>query len=1513
MFALSNNKIILTMKKNYFIAILALVANFVNAQIEPTSYRGAFAPAPTAMWTDSWTNYDPQNTVYPATNVTVNADITANTTWTTGNTYALSGLIYVRNNVTLTIQPGVIIKGAGAGSGLVITKGSKLSAIGTAASPIVFTSNNAAGSRNKGDWGGIILLGKGAFNLNNGVNNIEGITASVYTEYGGGLSPDNNDNSGTLKYVRIEFGGYVYAPNSEINGLTLGAVGKGTTIDYVQVSYANDDAFEWFGGSVNCKHLVSFRNLDDDFDTDNGYNGTVQYALAIRDPQISDNPSVSTSEGFESDNNAGGTLVAPYTSAIFTNCTLIGPSYRVTLPNGGTLATGFKRVARIRRASQLKIFNSLFMDFQEGLHIDGVASENAAVAGDFKFKNNILAGIVTTSKVIQVTAPGTITAGNNAAFNMTNWYTANSNSTVATNSGLLTSPYNTSDAGIYSGLDYRPASGSIVESGSDFSDAAFNGLLVTPPAVVNAIEFTSYRGAFAPAPTAMWTTGWTNYDPQNTVYSATGITVSGEITANTTWTTGNTYLLQGLTYVKNGATLTIQPGVTIRGAGAGSALIITKGSKINAVGTATSPIVFTSNNAAGSRNKGDWGGIILLGKGAFNLNNGINNIEGITASTDTEFGGGLTPDDADNSGTLKYVRIEFGGYVYAPNSEINGLTFGAVGNGTTIDYVQVSYANDDAFEWFGGSVNCKHLVSYRNLDDDFDTDNGYSGKVQFALAIRDPQIADNPSVSTSEGFESDNNASGTTATPFTSAIFTNCTLIGPSYRVTLPNGGSLATGFKRAARIRRASKLSIYNSIFMDFQEGLHIDGVAAENNVVSGDLKFKNNILAGIVTTSKVLQVTAPGTITTGNNPSFNMTAWYTESGNTTAETNAGILTLPYNTSDARAYTGLDYRPATGSPALSGSNFTGLVAKVAPIVISPVNYCKSNVATALTATLSGGVSLKWYTAETGGTALAATPIPVTTAAPSTKTYYVAQVYSDNTESPRAAIVVNVNALPATPGTITGTAAVGQYVATTATQQYSIADVVGAASYVWTAPLGVNIVAGQGTNTVTLNFNNVPAGAGTIGNLVVQSVNASGCLSANKTFSLTKVLPKAPAALKMFNTASVTPTLAVTKFGQYIGQSTVLTLVATAVPTATSYVWELPAGVNQLSGGTSNEITVNFLNVPNGTTFLRVGVKAKNGTGLSVNNNSALVPATTSTAKLLSLSATVPSTPSTISGQIAGLCGGSSYNYTLTAAAAGASSYVITAPTGSVVTSVSNPSNTSNVLTTSDLTFTVLYPSDLASLATKTIVVFAQNGVGTSLASRSLTLSTAVAPIGALTGGITFQRCSTMTFSVPAVIGATNYSWITANGAVIVSGQGTNSVVVDFSAVLGTVTKTTLKVAAINVCNVSSAVKTFNLTSAVCPSARIDAASVNVSNEIKVYPNPASDYFTIDITATDADALSMSIYTIDGSLVSTKKLALTTGFNSVTENISELSNGIYVVKFDNATTNESIVKKLIKR
>ena len=366
--------------------------------------------------------------------------------------------------------------------------------------------------------------------------------------------------------------------------------------------------------------------------------------------------------------------------------------------------------------------------------------------------------------------------------------------------------------------------------------------------LVNAQEATTYRGAFAPAPVAMWTDNWTNWDPQNTYYPAATVTIAANtvLTGSVTWTRNNTYKIQGLVYVDSLATLTIEAGTVIRGdeTVANSSLVVQRGGKLIANGTSCNPIVFTSNKAAGSRAKADWGGVILLGRAKHNLGT-QNAIEGIAQPNLRVFHGGT--DDADNSGSLKYVRIEYGGYVFSPNNEINGLTFGSVGNGTTIDYVQTSFINDDSFEWFGGSVNCKHLVAYRGLDDDFDTDNGFSGTVQFGLGVRDPQISDDPAISTSEGFESDNNATGSTATPKTSGKFYNITQIG-AFRCSNNAGGitqPTAVGFRRGARIRRNSELKIYNSILMNNWRGLLVD-----NTVPLAAAEFKNNIIAMDTTT---------------------------------------------------------------------------------------------------------------------------------------------------------------------------------------------------------------------------------------------------------------------------------------------------------------------------------------------------------------------------------------------------------------------------------------------------------------------------------------------------------------------------------------------------------------------------------------------------------------------------------------------------------------------------------------
>lgn len=346
-----------------------------------------------------------------------------------------------------------------------------------------------------------------------------------------------------------------------------------------------------------------------------------------------------------------------------------------------------------------------------------------------------------------------------------------------------------------------------------------------------------YRGAFNTSEN--WLAGWTNWTPNSTNYSNANVTVEGEIATNQTWTANNTYLIKGFLYVRSGATLTIEPGTVVRGDKATKGtLLIERGAKIIAEGTKEKPIVFTSNESAGSRSYGDWGGIVVCGYASINPVGGTAVVEGGPTSV---YGGGNNPNDEDNSGVLKFLRIEFPGIPFVPDKEINGLTLGGVGRQTTLDYIQVSYCGDDSFEWFGGTVNAKHLVSFRGWDDDFDTDYGYSGMIQFALAIRDKEIADPGSGS--NGFESDNDANGSENAPLTRPIFSNVTIIGPKYDAST----TINSQFKRAMHLRRNTNLKVYNSVFTGFPVGLMIDGAAAQANAESGKLVVSNSVLSGM------------------------------------------------------------------------------------------------------------------------------------------------------------------------------------------------------------------------------------------------------------------------------------------------------------------------------------------------------------------------------------------------------------------------------------------------------------------------------------------------------------------------------------------------------------------------------------------------------------------------------------------------------------------------------------------
>ena len=305
-------------------------------------------------------------------------------------------------------------------------------------------------------------------------------------------------------------------------------------------------------------------------------------------------------------------------------------------------------------------------------------------------------------------------------------------------------------------------------------------------------------------------------------------TLQGNINQTTTLTSDKVWTLKGYVYVTDGAKLIIQPGTTIiSDVAEKGALCIERGAQIIAEGTLEKPIIFTSGKNAGERSPGDWGGIVILGRAKTNRSSEPT-IEG---GIGRPFGG---TNDADNSGILKYVRIEYAGIAALPNSEINALTLGGVGSGTVIEYVQTIYANDDAFEFFGGTVSPKYLYAFATADDDFDFDFGYTGTITNGVAKRDPQFVDNGDAG--NGVECDNDGVGSLAQPFTHPKLLNMILVGPNDATSLPN-------HNLGLRFRRATQFTMKNSVIWGWMKG----GLSLESNetaqfVKDGVSVFENN-----------------------------------------------------------------------------------------------------------------------------------------------------------------------------------------------------------------------------------------------------------------------------------------------------------------------------------------------------------------------------------------------------------------------------------------------------------------------------------------------------------------------------------------------------------------------------------------------------------------------------------------------------------------------------------------------
>ncbi len=446
-------------------------------------------------------------TAIPApTVVTVQGNLEGNITWTADKIYKLVGFVRVGEEAvagtvtktgTLTIEPGTIIIGDRASKGtLVVQRGSKLIAQGTAAKPIVFTSERAVGEREAGDWGGIVICGRAVNNLPEASRVLEG----NYGGFHGGT--DNADNSGVLKYVRVEYAGIPVQPNAEVNSYTFGSVGSGTTLEYLQASFGLDDSFEWFGGSVNAKYLIAYKGLDDDFDVDNGFTGNVQFGIGIRGATQAD---ISGSNGFEVDNDAAGSSNTPFTSGTFANMTIIGPKGS----SSTTISSLFQNGMQLRRNNKLKIYNAVVTGYPYGVYIDsqrGNAKDNA-LNGELVLNNIVLAGVdgwgstgFGTSAVSdneQSTAAPAILIGTQKP---SAWFAAQTGNKILANSSTI---------GLSSSLWLTGRPTFTLASGSSLVGV---NLPTTLPAFFTK---TTYVGAFNDVD---WTTGWAEFNPQGVTY-----------------------------------------------------------------------------------------------------------------------------------------------------------------------------------------------------------------------------------------------------------------------------------------------------------------------------------------------------------------------------------------------------------------------------------------------------------------------------------------------------------------------------------------------------------------------------------------------------------------------------------------------------------------------------------------------------------------------------------------------------------------------------------------------------------------------------------------------------------------------------------------------------------------------------------------------------------------------------------------------------------------------------------
>ncbi len=792
--------------------------------------------------------------------------------WTNDNVYILSGLVVVEDGAELHIEAGTVIKAEDGqsvnASALVVARGGKIYAMGEPNAPIIFTSiqDNISSAdlltyQDRGLWGGVVLLGKASTN-NASQKEIEGVneilpTGDTRAEYGG---DDDSDSSGIMRYVSIRHTGINVGESdgNEIQGLTLGGVGSGTTLEYIESYASGDDGVEFFGGTVNLKYFVSAFNADDAVDWDEGYRGKGQFWFVL----------IGTDAGgaIEMDGAGGDENTTPYASPTVYNATYIGGGVGNT-PDGDRA-----ELLMFRDNTGGFYHNSIFTDYNStsggyGLTIEDIDntgskpldSRQRFEAGELGLTHNLWYGFGAGNDPAQFVNPG---LANQA--DIISYLVANGN--VVQDPMIRGVERGTAGGGT---LDPRPAADSPAFS---MDRAAYPADAFFTPV--------DYVGAFG---RGNWARGWTALDaagyfdaPNADVEARPTVTVTdASINAGDLvhWTNDNVYILSGLVVVEDGAELHIEAGTVIKAEDGqsvnASALVVARGGKIYAMGEPNAPIIFTSiqDNISSAdlltyQDRGLWGGVVLLGKASTN-NASQKEIEGVneilpTGDTRAEYGG---DDDSDSSGIMRYVSIRHTGINVGESdgNEIQGLTLGGVGSGTTLEYIESYASGDDGVEFFGGTVNLKYFVSAFNADDAVDWDEGYRGKGQFWFVL----------IGTDAGgaIEMDGAGGDENTTPYASPTVYNATYIGGGV-------GNTPDGDRAELLMFRDNTGGFYhNSIFTDYNStsggyGLTIEDIDntgskpldSRQRFEAGELGLTHNLWYGFGAGNDPAQFVNPG-----------------------------------------------------------------------------------------------------------------------------------------------------------------------------------------------------------------------------------------------------------------------------------------------------------------------------------------------------------------------------------------------------------------------------------------------------------------------------------------------------------------------------------------------------------------------------------------------------------------------------------------------------------------------------